>query len=158
MSEQVNIEQIMEQIRRQIREDGTPSDIPVNIEQVVEEIHQQICEKGISLDIPEFSGASEKPVVEIAPFDMDEFMQNVAAVERRYQIECYAPIVGNPVIKLIKRVVRKMVNFIVAPIVEDQNAFNSAAAKTIFSLQSYISELEKRMKELESMKEQGERK
>ena len=158
MSEQVNIEQIMEQIRRQIRKDGIPSDIPVNIEQVVEEIHQQICEKGISLDIPEFSGASEKPVVEIAPFDMDEFMQNVAAVERRYQIECYAPIVGNPVIKLIKRVVRKMVNFIVAPIVEDQNAFNSAAAKTIFSLQSYISELEKRIKELESMKGQGERK
>ena len=158
MSEQVNIEQIMEQIRQEIREDGTPLDIPINIEQVVEEIHQQICEKGIFLDIPEFSGASEKPVVEIAPFDMDEFMQNVAAMERRYQIECYAPIVGNPVIKLIKRVVRKMVNFIISPIVEDQNAFNSAAVKTVFSLQSYINELEQRIQELESMKGQGARK
>ena len=158
MSEQVNIEQIMEGIRQQIREDGTPLDIPINIEQVVEEIHQQICEKGISLDIPEFSGASEKPVIEIAPFDMDEFMQNVAAVDRRYQIECYAPIVGNPVVKLIKRVVRKMVNFIIAPIVEDQNAFNSAAAKTIFSLQSYINELEQRISELENMRGRGERK
>lgn len=158
MSEQVNIEQIMEQIRQEIREDGTPLDIPINIEQVVEEIHQQICEKGIFLDIPEFSGASEKPVVEIAPFDMDEFMQNVAAMERRYQIECYAPIVGNPVIKLIKRVVRKMVNFIISPIVEDQNAFNSAAVKTVFSLQSYINELEQRIQELESMRGQGARK
>ena len=73
-------------------------------------------------------------------------------------MERYAPIVGNPISKLIKRVVRKMVNFIITPIVEDQNAFNAAAAKTIFSLQSYISELEKRMKELEGAKEQGERK
>ncbi|MEY8382766.1 hypothetical protein AALG83_06305 [Christensenellaceae bacterium 44-20] len=130
----------------------------VNIEQIMEEIRREIREKGISLDIPEFSGASEKPVAEIAPFDMNEFMQNVVAVERSYQVERYAPIVGNPIVKLVKRVVRKMINFIIAPIVEDQNAFNAAAAKTIFSLQSYISELEKRMKELESAKEQGERK
>ena len=45
----------------------------VNIEQIMEEIRQEIREKGISLDIPEFAGASEKPVAEIAPFDRNEF-------------------------------------------------------------------------------------
>ena len=130
----------------------------VNIEQIMEQIRQEIREKGISLDIPEFSGASEKPVAEIAPFDMNEFMQSVAAVDRSYQVERYAPIVGNPISKLIKRVVRKMVNFIITPIVEDQNAFNASVAKTISSLQSYINELEKRVNELEASAVKGERK
>ena len=34
----------------------------VNIEQIMEQIRQEIREKGISLDIPEFAGASEKPL------------------------------------------------------------------------------------------------
>lgn len=121
----------------------------VNIEKIMAEIKAEIQQKGISLNLPDFSAASEKPVAEIRPFDMAEFQQNVQAVERSYQVECYAPIVGNPVIKAFKRIVRKLVNFIVSPIVEDQNAFNSAAARTILSLQSYINELEKRVKELE---------
>ena len=121
----------------------------VNIEKIMAEIRAEIQEKGISLNLPDFSGASEKPVLEIRPFDMQEFRQNVLAVERSYQVECYAPIVGNPIIKVFKRIVRKLVNFIVSPIVEDQNAFNSATARTISSLQSYIHELEKRIKELE---------
>jgi hypothetical protein len=130
----------------------------VNIEQIMEEIRQEIREKGISLDIPEFAGASEKPVAEIAPFDRNEFDRGVLAVQRNAQLECYAPILGNPIIKFIKRFVRKMVNFIIAPIVEDQNAFNAAAAETISSLQSYINELEKRVGELEASAVKGERK
>lgn len=128
----------------------------VNIEKIMAEIKAEIQQKGISLDLPDFSGASEKPVLEIKPFDMQEFQQNVLAVERSYQIECYAPIVGNPLVKGFKRIVRKLANFIVSPIVEDQNAFNSAAAKTIFSLQSYVNELEKRIKELEEAGAKGE--
>lgn len=128
----------------------------VNIEQIMEEIRQQIAEKGISLDIPEFSGASEKPIVEIAPFDRDEFNKSVLAVQRNAQVERYAPIIGNPIIKFIKRFVRKMVNFIIAPIVEDQNVFNASAARTISSLQSYINELEKRVNELEASIVKGE--
>ena len=129
----------------------------VNIEQIMAEIKEEIARKGISLDIQDFSAASEKPVMEIEPFDMNDFQQNVLAVERSYQVECYAPIVGNPLIKLVKRVVRKMVNFIISPLVEDQNAFNQAAAKTIFSLRSYVHELEKRIGELEEAGAKGDK-
>ena len=171
MSEQVNIEQIMEEIRQEIREKNSLEEIngeeqpneeqcsknQISIEQIMQELWQQIQEKGVSLNIPEFSGVWESriPVSEDKPVARSEFDQNVLTMQCNARIECYAPIVGNPIFRFIKRFVRKMINFIIAPIVEDQNAFNASAAATVSSLQSYIDDLEKRIGELEALSNRG---
>ena len=107
MSEQVNIERIMEEIRQQIRENSLEEiseeeagEEQISIEQIMQELWQQIQEKGVSLDIPEFSGVWESPISlsENEPLVRSEFDQNVLTMQCNARVECYAPIVGNPII------------------------------------------------------------
>ena len=70
--------------------------------------------------------------------------------DRAYsRVEQYAPIGGNPVVRFIKRIVRKMTNFITTPLVESQNAFNAAVMQSVGQARDYIYALEKRLGELE---------
>ena len=115
-------------------------DEAISLKQIMEEVRA---------DIPEFTVLPLGLVEQIAPFDMQAFLESVQLAQAYSRVEQYAPIGGNPVVRFIKRIVRKMTNFITTPLVESQNAFNAAVMQSVGQARDYIYALEKRLGELE---------
>ncbi len=124
----------------------------LSLQQIMDEIHNEIVNRNLRADIPEFSVLPRDLIERIAPFDMQAFLEAVQLAEEYSHIECYGPIHGNPLVRLIKRVMRKMTNFITTPLVESQNAFNASVMQSLCCTRDYIYALEKRIAELESGK------
>ena len=101
-------------------------DEAISLKQIMEEVRAEIAKNNLKADIPEFTVLPLGLVEQIAPFDMQAFLESVQLAQAYSRVEQYAPIGGNPVVRFIKRIVRKMTNFITTPLVESQNAFNAA--------------------------------
>ena len=124
-------------------------DEAINLKQIMEEVRAEIAKNNLKADIPEFTVLPLGLVEQIAPFDMQAFLESVQLAQAYSRVEQYAPIGGNPVVRFIKRIVRKMTNFITTPLVESQNAFNAAVMQSVGQARDYIYALEKRLGELE---------
>ena len=119
-------------------------DEAISLKQIMEEVRAEIAKNNLKADIPEFTVLPLGLVEQIAPFDMQAFLESVQLAQAYSRVEQYAPIGGNPVVRFIKRIVRKMTNFITTPLVESQNAFNAAVMQSVGQARDYIYALEKR--------------
>ncbi len=132
----------------------------VDIEKIMQEIREEIKEKGLDKELPAFeSGAPIRCGAVYECFDEDYFYENVEQMNQTCLIQPDRPIAGNPIAVLIKKTIRKLTRFYIAPAFCDQSQFNVAAVKAMNSLRYYIDEdrkskarideLAKRVEELE---------
>lgn len=143
----------------------------INVEQIMEEIRAEIREKGYTADMLSFMDVP-LPAEHENTTDGSPAADAVEQMRRTSFIAWRRP-VNSGIKGIVKRVLYKLTGFIVAPVTEDQTVFNSSAVsmaeqiwaafeaqqkelahqkEMIRNLQKRLSNLEKEMK---SLKEKG---
>lgn len=140
----------------------------INTEEIMKEIKAQIKERGYSRSELKFADVvkkGESALGEIPDyFEIQNFDLTVEQMDVRKEVQCWRPLYGNALTVFVKKFIRKLVKFYVEPIIKSQNEFNfyttSAMAQLrakyeeeqdmkLLEMQERIDELEKCCKELE---------
>jgi len=127
----INVEEIMEQIRENIKERGYDK-IPLSFED-------------IKISDPVIKGD--------AKYDPNSFNKEMTYLNNNWNNDWNIPISGGGMRAKLKKVVRKVTRFIVAPIVSFQNEYNASNVRLMKQMECRIEELEKQVAELQSEKE-----
>ncbi len=133
MNNDINIEEIMDEIRQNIKDRGYDK-APVSFEQI--EIHSSVLKIGTG-------------------YDSDEFMNELEFLDSNCTTSFHVSIAGgNPFSVFIKKVIRKMTRFIVAPLVDSQNAYNVSNVKCMNQISEFISEMEQYKTRIEQLEKE----
>lgn len=133
----------------------------VNVEEIMQEIRKNIEKRGYTEKELRFADVKPEQVDGIEClddfFELDNFRNTVVKMNVIRHVQCWRPITGNKLIVVCKKIIRKLVKFYVEPIVEDQDRFNFCTVSAMSQLYAKIQdeqnnkveELEKRIQELE---------
>lgn len=133
MNTEINIEEIMSEIRKNIRERGYDKE-PLSFEDIV-------------LSEPAVQGDNN--------FSMTEFLTELNYMNRNYNNSLNVPVESRSSIGVfVKKVIRKCTRFIVFPIVNFQNAFNVSNVRCINQLKAYITLLEDYTRRIEQLEKE----
>lgn len=112
----------------------------LNIEDIMSEIRADIREKGLTGDMLSFADipCDANPRHRAEQFDPDQLQKNVSYVSDHFRLITENPLPGNGVSRFFKKVIRKMIRFYAEPIAEDQSALNANTAQAIQQLELYI--------------------
>ena len=140
----------------------------INVEEIMKEIRREIQSKGYKDNELSFGEVEELRRLYNGDFDereLDDWMQKVRQI---YYIEEHPVLCANTfsakVKYKIKSAARKAVSFYIIPIVQKQNQYNKAVAKCLNQIDAYIDSnrkieaLEKRIEALEKRVQELENK
>lgn len=125
----------------------------IDVQEIMEQIRAEIKEKGYKKsdlsfqDIPVSTDVNEIIRQEYSP---QEFQNLLHQMNCSTNTHFYRP-VGGGLKGFVKKVVRKFLAPIVLPVCEEQELFNSLMVQTMNQMQLYIELQEKRIDELEKM-------
>lgn len=131
----------------------------VNIEQIMQEIRTEITEKGYTNDMLSFSDVIvDTNDLSVHKFDKVVFNEELYSLNHSWDVQAYRPIIGGGSVKskiatFVKKVIRKFVKFYVEPIAEDQSNFNALTVKLFNLVECYMNEnkvLQERVEKLEA--------
>ena len=95
----------------------------INIEQIMADIKREIKEKGLTPDMLSFDDIPYKKTAQGgSPAEAIDY------VTSHYYVQPYQEFTGNPVKVFFKKALRKVMRFYVDPIVMEQNDFNANTA------------------------------
>lgn len=123
----------------------------INIEEIMAEIKREIKEKGLTDDMLSFDDVPyEKPVSVGGSEQLHEALEFLNA---NCCVQPYKELKGNPVNVFVKKVIRKLVKFYVEPVVQEQNDLNMNTVTVLNALSEKdmsekVSALEASQKEL----------
>lgn len=127
----------------------------INIEEIMQEIRQNIKDKGYDKEPVSFEEI-EMPQGAVSGgegYQADVLLSELEYLNHNYYNQFHVPINGgNPFAVLIKKVIRKLTRFLVVPLVEFQNQYNASSLRCMNQMKEYITELEtyqSRVEELE---------
>lgn len=101
----------------------------INIEEIMADIKREIKEKGLTNDMLSFEEVPyRKSQAGGSPEEALEY------VTSNYYIQPYKELNGNPLKVLFKKIVRKVAKFYVEPVVMEQNDFNTNVAVVLKDL------------------------
>lgn len=131
----------------------------MKVEKIMADIRQKIKDEGLTADMLSFEDIPlcENIVTLEGGYSTALLQQSTEYVSARYQVNINAPIEGNFIKVFVKKVIRKLILFFIAPIVTEQNALNYHYANAIMQLNGYINKncnsdpavLEEQLRELE---------
>lgn len=112
----------------------------INTEEIMRQIRAEIKEKGLDSSMLSFA---EIPCTQEVShtdgnFHAASLQQSAEYLHMRSQIEPYKPIEGNFLVIFIKKVIRKLVKFYLMPIITEQNALNLHTANAVSQVSQYI--------------------
>ncbi len=112
----------------------------LNIEDIMSEIRADIREKGLTGDMLSFADipCDANPRHRAEQFDPDQLQKNVSYVSDHFKLNPENPLPGGGLSRFFKKIIRKMTRFYVQPIAEDQSAWNANTAQAIQQLELYI--------------------
>ncbi len=112
----------------------------INTEEIMNQIRAEIKAKGLDSSMLSFEEIPFAPEVSRADsqFQPESLRQSAEYLSIRNQIEPYKPIEGNFLVVFIKKVIRKLVKFYIMPIMTEQNALNLHTANAVQQMQNYI--------------------
>ena len=97
-----------------------------SIEEVLDDIRREIKEKGLTADMLSFSDVVRDDEVCLSEEEAESCLSNLS---RSSVIPESRRLEGNPLIVFIKRVIRRLTRFYIRPIVDAQNEFNAYAVR-----------------------------
>jgi len=128
------------------------ADKQVNVEEIVEEIKREIKERGLTNDDIAFSDIPVRVIAEIRTHS-DSFIDNIHNLSTHYKVAAYRPLKSNRLlgfmIIFIKKAVRKLTKFYIEPIVDDQNEVNRLTVTCIHDLHYDLEIMRRQIKVLE---------
>ena len=109
----------------------------INVEQIMSEIREQIKERGYTEKELKFADVANSAGVGVDGFyEFDNFKATVDQMDNRRVVQWWNPITGNPVAVFFKRFIRKCITFIIDPIVIRQNDFNNYTTSALTQISS----------------------
>ena len=125
-----------------------------SIEEIMEEIRKEIKEKGLTSDMLSFSDVARVSAEEEEEFSEKELEVCLANLGASYVISESRPLEGNSFVVFVKRIIRKLTRFYIKPVADAQTEFNACAVRIANMLSLYVRDghsegLEKRIRELE---------
>jgi len=126
---------------------------PIDVEEIMKEIRLEIQEKGLNESMLSFQdvdgGEILKGLQNGEKYDPGELERLVQQVNLRSNVPWYHRVEGNAFANFIKKVIRKLIRFMIIPVVEEQNAFNGSAAQCLNQLLAYVKEQDQKITALE---------
>ena len=74
--------------------------------------------------------------------------EGIARLRREHYVAWYHDIQGNPIARAVKKIVRKLTYFMIAPVVEEQNRFNLHNTDTLQQMSDCIKASQEEIKQL----------
>lgn len=105
--------------------------VEVNVEKIMEEINLKALQEE----------AKKMPSFDSMPLNIQSGMdsnQILQYLRENHAVQYYKPVVGNRLVSLVKRVIRRLARCVVLPVVEDQNKLNQ---QTVCCLEHVMAEL-----------------
>lgn len=109
----------------------------INVEEIMKEIREDIKNKGYTADMLSFNDVAV-PNEEGYTYNYDELCRLVYQVNQCCSVSWARELPGNPIVVFIKKVIRLLVTFLIAPMSDEQNAFNGNTTRVINQLMGYI--------------------
>lgn len=130
----------------------------INVEEIMEKIRAEIKEKGYKESDLSFSDVPIPVFTEMAKeeFDLVALQRKLQGVNETYGVDYYKVIEDGGIKGFLKRAIRKTLKFLLYPLCQNQERFNSFSAQTMNQLFLYIQLQEKRINELENLQRKKE--
>ena len=125
----------------------------INVESIMKEIKKEIEVKGYTNDLLSFDDV----VVDVGAMNVKnkiKFNEDIYVANHEWEVNPYRPLQGNKVTVFFKKVIRKLVYFFVEPIVMAQDGFNASIVRMMNQMNCYIEEKDKEIAELKKEIEQ----
>ncbi len=109
----------------------------VNIEEIMSDIKAEIKEKGYTSDMLSFEDVANTAIIPIGNFDSftpDEFNGIVSYLDANSTVAVNIPPKGNFIVIFIKKVIRKL---IIRPVARQQSEYNVYTARAFTMLKNY---------------------
>ena len=125
MSEQINVESIMKEIKKEIEVKGY-TNVLLSFDDVIVDVGSMNVNK----------------------FDKVKFNEDIYVANHEWEVNPYRPLQGGKVTVFFKKAIRKLVYFFVEPIVMAQDGFNASIVRLMNQMNCYIEEKDKEIAEL----------
>lgn len=102
----------------------------INIEEIMADIKREIKEKGLTGDMLSFEDVPYKKT----PQAGGSVREALDFLNSNYNVQPYKELKGNPLKVVFKKIIRKMMKFYIEPTVEDQNNVNSSIVTVLNGL------------------------
>ena len=104
----------------------------INVEQIMEEIRENIKRRGYTDDFLEFEDIETKDLLNAAFFDFDEMLASLQKANMKSSVNYYCDVIPHRGVKnLVKAVIRKFLRFLFMPIIEEQNQYNAYSVRML---------------------------
>ena len=111
----------------------------INVEEIMSQIKREIKEKNLTADMLSFEDVPyEKPTDMSSGSSLEDCDSALTYMNTHYYIQPYKELQGNPLKVFFKKVIRKLTKFYVEPVVFEQNDFNANTTKALNSLRSAV--------------------
>lgn len=111
----------------------------INIEEIMSQIKREIKEKNLTADMLSFEDVPyERPTDMSSGSSLEDCDSALTYMNTHYYIQPYKELQGNPLKVFFKKVIRKLTKFYVEPVVFEQNDFNANTTKALNSLRSAV--------------------
>lgn len=108
----------------------------INTEKIMSEIRENISKRGYSDNVLDFEDVTlTRAVSQECKFDIEELERDTDLANSSYIVH-YGNISGRGTI--VKRLVRKAVNFLLLPIVTQQTQFNASVVRSLNQIRNYF--------------------
>lgn len=113
----------------------------VNIEEIMNDIRAEIKEKGYTSDMLSFNDvAAVSLTAGEEGFSKDDYNGVVSYLNAAHVVPVSMPLPGNPIIVFIKKIIRKFTRVTIRPITEHQTVYNAYTARAFNMIGSYMEE------------------
>ncbi len=120
------------------------ADNQINTEEIMEQIRQNIKDRGyqdLDLSFDDVS-ANDQDKYERPEYNHIELANEIHRAGSSRGIEYYKPLDGSGPKLFLKKIIRKFCKPAVAPLVDSQNLFNDATTRALSQIDAYITEQE----------------
>ncbi|MCC8135388.1 MAG: hypothetical protein LIO40_01730 [Ruminococcus sp.] len=107
------------------------------IEDIMEDIRREIKEKNLTSDMLSFEDVPYRRAEDMGSEDGSSDAEaeiSLRYINSHYAVEPYKQLSGNPIAVFVKKIIRKLTKFYIEPVVFEQNEFNGHAVKVINSM------------------------
>lgn len=124
----------------------------INIEDIMEEIREEIREKGYKDEEIQFKDIILSSVA--TPYNMQAYKEELEQMAEDRMVQSYRDVASDrpgigAVVTFFKKLVRRMVCFYIEPIVDDQNKFNEEVTNLLAQALNKFAEDDEKISELE---------
>ena len=126
----------------------------INIEEIMQEIRTEIRNKGYKesdLSFQDIPIKDKNDVIMEEQFSEQYLQEVLHIVNVSTSVNYYRTFTGNALKVFIKKVIRKILAPILLPLCQEQEQYNSVVTRTLNQMYQYMLNQESRIKELETM-------